>query len=163
MINCGRGWIKERTIGDKTLKFNWKIFTVALTFSFVVGALSHRMLYLGVLHLSSQMFDWLWSLIGVGSFIISPLLLFASFYLIGRNIDLASDFLSVLVPLFIGSWAGQLIGRLGISWYIIVSQGWESAPSTLFGLLWVSFTMAFSFEFFVGFTALATAYIVKKR
>ena len=136
-------------------------------FSFVVGALSHRMFYLGLLHLSPQMYNWLWSLIGVGSFIISPLLLFTSFYLIGRNIDLASDFLSVLVPLFIGSWAGQLIGRLGISWYIFVSLGWESAPSTLLSTLlkylWVGFTMAFSFEFFVGFTALATAYIVKKR
>ena len=145
------------------MKFNWTVFTVALIFSFVVNALSHSYFYLGTLHLSPQTFNWLWRLITVGSFIISPLLLFASFYLIGRNIDLASDFLSVLVPLFIGSWAGQLIGRLGISWYIIVSQGWESAPSTLFGLLWVSFTMAFSFEFFVGFTALATAYIVKKR
>ena len=163
MINCGRGWIRECTRGDKTLKFNWTVFTVALIFSFVVGALSHRMFYLGQLHLSPQMYNWLWSLIGVGSFIISPLLLFASFYLIGRNIDLASDFLSVLVPLLIGSWAGQLIGRLGISWYIIVSLGWESAPSTLFEYLWVGFTMAFSFEFFVGFTALATAYIVKKR
>ncbi|MDH5793903.1 MAG: hypothetical protein OEZ18_05010 [Candidatus Bathyarchaeota archaeon] len=145
------------------MKFNWTVFTVALIFSFVVNALSHSYFYLGTLHLSPQTFNWLWRLITVGSFIISPLLLFASFYLIGRNIDLASDFLSVLVPLFIGSWAGQLIGRLGILWYIIVSLGWESAPSTLFGFLWVGFTMAFSFEFFVGFTALATAYIVKKR
>ena len=145
------------------MKFNWKVFTVALIFSFVVGALSHSYFYLGTLHLSLQTFNGLWRLITVGSFIISPLLLFASFYLIGRNIDLASDFPSVLVPLFIGSWAGQLIGGLGISWYIIVSLGWGSAPSTLFGVLWVGFTIAFSFEFFVGFTALATAYIVKKR
>lgn len=145
------------------MKFNWTVFTVALIFSFVVGALSHSLFYLGLLHLSPQMFDWLWSLIKVGSFIISPLLLFTSFYLIGRNIDLASDFLSVLVPLFIGSWAGQLIGRLLIFWYIYVSQGWESAPSTLLQYLWAGFTMAFSLEFFVGFTALAMAYIVKKR
>ena len=145
------------------MKINWTVFTVALIFSFVVGALSHSYFYLGSLHLSPQTFNWLWSLITVGSFIISPFLLFASFYLIGRNIDLASDFPSVLVPLFIGSWAGKLIGRLGISWYIIVSQGWESAPSTLLGFLWAGFTMAFSFEFFVGFTALAMAYIVKKR
>jgi len=149
------------------LKFNWTIFTVALIFSFVVGALSHGMFYLGQLHLSPQMFDWLWSLIGVGSFIISPLLLFTSFYLMGRNIDLASDFLPVVLPLFLGSWAGQLIGGLGILWYISLSLGWEYAPSTLLStllrVLWAGFTIAFSFEFFVGFTALATAYIVKKR
>jgi hypothetical protein len=145
------------------LKFNWKVFTVALTFSFVVNALLHSYFYLVTLHLSPQTFNWLWSLIEVGKFIISPVLLFASFYLIGRNIDLASDFLSVLVPLFIGSWAGQLIGGVGISWYIMVSLGWGSTPSTLFGALLVGFTIAFSFEFFVGFTALATAYIVKKR
>ncbi len=145
------------------MKFNWKVFTVALIFSLVVGVLSHSFLYLVLLHLSQQMLDWLYYPITAISFIISPLLLFTSFYLIGRKIDLASDFLSVLVPLFTGSWAGQLIGGLGIHWYIIVSQGWESSPSTLSGVLWVGFISAFSPEFFVGFTALAMAYIVKKR
>ncbi len=155
--------MKECPRGDKTLKINWKVFTVAFIFSFVAGALPHSYFYLASLHLSPQTFNWLWSLIEVGMFIISPLLLFASFYLIGRNIDLASDFLSVVVPLFIGSWAGQLIGRLGTSWYISVSLGWESAPSTLVGFAWAALHEAFSFEFFVGFTALAMAYIVKKR
>lgn len=118
--------------------------------------------YLGSLNLSSQMFDWLWSLVRVGSFIISPFLLFASFYHIGRNIDLASDFLSVLVSLFIGSWVGQLIGGLLIFQYISQAS-FGSAPYTLLQYLWAVVYSGFSLEFFVGFTALAMAYIVKKR
>jgi hypothetical protein len=147
-----------------TVKFNWKVFAVALMFSFVIGALSsgNSFLYLIWLKVSSQMFDWLSFLFRVGSFIISPLLLFASFYLMGRNIDLASDFLSVLLSLFIGSWVGQLIGGLPIFWY--VSQAlFASASYTLLPYLWAVFCFAFSLEFFVGFTALAMAYIVKKR
>ncbi len=144
------------------MKLNWTVFAVALMFSFVVGALSHSLLYLYSLNLSPQTVDWLLSLIEAGRFIISPFLLFASFYLIGRNIDLASDFLSVLVPLFIGSWAGQLIGGLLI--FLYISQAlFGSASYTLLQYLWAVFYSAFSLEFFVGFTALAVAYIVKKR
>lgn len=96
----------------------------------------------------------------VVSFILSPLLLFASFYLIGRNIDLASDFLSVLVSLFIGSLAGRLIG------YFFLYADSYAAPSSFLEFLWLGLELlyvAFSLEFFVGFTALAMAYIVKKR
>jgi hypothetical protein len=107
------------------------------------------------------MFDWLFSLIEAGRFIISPFLLFACFYFIGGNIDLASDFLSVLLSLFIGSWTGQLIGGLLIFCYI--SQAlFGSAPYTMWQYLWAVFHSAFSLEFFVGFTALAMAYIMRK-
>jgi hypothetical protein len=96
----------------------------------------------------------------VVSFILSPLLLFASFYFIGRNIDLASDFLSVLVSLFVGSLAGRSIG------YFSLYADSYVVPSSFLEFLWLGLELlciAFSLEFFVGFTALAMAYIVKKR
>jgi hypothetical protein len=103
------------------------------------------------------MLVWLMPLFEVGSFIISPFLLFVSFYLIGRNIDLVSDFRSVIVFLFIGSWAGQLIGSLFLFLYTF------PAVYALWQYLWTVVYYAFSLEFFVGFTALAVAYVMKKR
>jgi hypothetical protein len=106
----------------------------------------------------------MWDLIvfstNVISFIISPLLLFASFYLIGRNIDLTSDFPLILVPLFVGNLAGRLVG------YFFLYAGSYTVPSDLLQFLWFCLSLlhiAFSLEFFVGFTALAIAYVMKKR
>jgi hypothetical protein len=150
------------------VKFNWTVFAVALAFSLVVSVLSNSSIYLDrTLNLSSQMFIWLLFFINVFSFIVSPLLLFASFYFIGRNIDLASNFLSVFLALFLGSWAGHLIGYFSLTlWYMSVYASGYSPPYTLFQFLWlgwISFNMAFSIEFFAGFAALSIAYLVKKR
>jgi hypothetical protein len=144
------------------MKFNWKVFAVAFMFSFVVRALLYSFSYL-LLHISGpQMSVWLVPLFEVGTFIISPFLLFASFYLIGRKIDLVSNFPSVLVSLFIGSWIGQLIGSLLL--FLNTSTGSiESAAYVLWQYLWVVVYSMFSTEFFVGFTALSVAYIIKKR
>jgi hypothetical protein len=144
------------------MKFNWKVFAVALMFSFVVSALSQSSSYLLLLsaRVLGPQIGWLWPLVKVGSFIISPFLLFASFYLIGRNIDLVSDFPSVIVSLFIGSWAGQLIGSLLLFLYTPQALS-GSASYVLWQYLWTVVYSLFSFEFFVGFTALAVAYIIK--
>jgi hypothetical protein len=93
-------------------------------------------------------------------FILCPLLLFVSFYIIGRTIDLASDFPSILLCLFVGSLAGHLIG------YFSLNVGSYTPPSSHLELLWFALDllyMAFSLEFFAGFTALTISYITKKR
>jgi hypothetical protein len=141
------------------MKFNWTVFTVAFAFSFVIPALSYISTFL-TRTLNHEMWDLLFFSTHAVSFILSPLLLFASFYLIGRNIDLASDFPSVLVSLFVGNLAGCLIA------YFSLYVGSYVASSSFLEFLWLSLEllyMAFSLEFFVGFTALAMAYIVKKR
>lgn len=168
MVDCRRGRMKECARGGDTVKFNLIVFGVAFAFSFVVDAISNSSILVDrVLSLSSEKFVWAVYFINVVSFIVSPFLLFASFYLIGRDIDLASDFLSVLVPLFLGSWAGHLIGYFSLAFcYMSLYAGPYFAPTALLQFLWTGwtgFTMAFSLEFFVGFTALAIAYIVKKR
>jgi hypothetical protein len=141
------------------MKLNWKVFAVAFVFSFVITVPSYASTIL-IRTLNHEMWDLVVFSTDVISFILSPLLLFASFYLIGRNIDLVSDFPSVLVPLFVASLAGRLVG------YLSLYAGSYSAPSTLLEFLWCGLSLlrtAFSLEFFVGFTALAVAYIVKKR
>jgi hypothetical protein len=143
------------------MKVNLKVFLVAFVFSFIVNIPSYASTLL-IRTLNPGMWNLIFFSTNVISFILSPLLLFVSFYLIGRNIELASDFPSVLVSLFIGSWVGQLIGGLLIFWCVSIAL-FASTSYILLQCLWGVFSFAFSFEFFVGFTALAMAYIVKKR
>jgi hypothetical protein len=141
------------------MKLNWKIFVAAFVFSFVIPILSYASTFL-IRTLDHEMWDLVAFSTGAISFIVSPLLLFASFYWIGRNIDLVSEFPSVLVSLFVGSLAGRSVS------YFSLYAGSYSAPSTLLQLLWFGLSLlrtAFSLEFFAGFTALAVAYIRKKR
>ena len=145
------------------MKPNWKVFLVAFALSFVLRAVLPSISSNLTRMLDHEMWDSVLFSTHVVSFVLSPLLLFASFYLIGRNIDLASDFLSVLVSLFVGCFAGRFIGFLVLS---EVSNVLPPAPYTLLLFFEYGFDyliMAFSLEFFVGFTAIAMAYIVKKE
>ncbi len=141
------------------MKFNWTVFVVAFVFSFVILVPSYTSTFL-IRTLNHEMWDLVVFSTNMISFILSPLLLFASFYLIGRNIDLTSDFPLILVPLFIGNLTGRLVG------YFFPYASSYTVPSDLLQFLWFSLSLlqiAFSLEFFVGFTALAIAYVMKKR
>jgi len=148
------------------MKFKWKIFVVAFLFSFVIGALPNVSQFLFQMFHSSlaEVFEWIMFALNVVSFFVSPLLLFASFYYMGRKIDLAAEFLSVVVSLFLGSWFGHLIGYFPLEFIRIFQNGGTFIGWT-WGLwfLWYAFSKAFSLEFFAGFAALSMAYIVRKR
>jgi len=146
------------------MEFRWKIFAVAFLFSFVVGALSNVSSFLfRSVDLTPEVYGWITFAISVTSFFVSPVLLFASLYLMGRKIDLAMEFQSVVVPLFIGSWAGHLIGYFPFQLLYIARQGGTFTGPWVFWFLWYAFMTAFSLEFFAGFAALSMAYIAKKR
>jgi hypothetical protein len=83
-------------------------------FSMVIGFLTRIFPYLvSMLNLALVISEVYW-LNTVTRFVISPFLLFASFYLVGRNINLKTEFPSILVPLFFGSWIGHLISILSL-------------------------------------------------
>ena len=144
------------------MRFNWKVFVVAFVFSLVIGVLSIIFGYLvQALNLRPEMLSGVWYFISVTRFVISPFLLFASFYLIGRNLDLRAEFPSVLLPLFFGSWVGHLIGFYPLAlWdnplYIVNVE-------SLLSFIWYGISSALSFEFFVEFSALSMAYLLKTR
>jgi len=145
--------------------FNWKVFLVALPFSLAIGVFSNIFIYLVRLDLEPVLYSWVMLSIDVVRFFVSPLVLFASFYLLGRNIDLIAEFPSILVPLFLGSWIGHLIGYFSLV-FLCISLYAETLNFTSWNYLyysWAAVSKALSLEFFVGFTALATSYIVKKR
>jgi len=148
------------------MRFEWVVFLVALGFSLVVGALQNSYLFWQrVLYVPLEMTVWVFFFVGVVSFFVSPLVLFASFYLIGRKIDFSSGFQSVIVPLFLGNWAGHLIAYFSFRlWYSSLYAGqyfWE--PYFFSEIVWVVVSYALSLEFFVGLSALAIAHIVKRR
>jgi hypothetical protein len=132
---------------------------VAFAFSSVIPVLSYISTVL-IKTLNHEMWNFVFFSTRAVSFILSPLLLFASFYLIGRNVNLTLNFPSILASLFVGNLAGRSVV------YLSLYGGSYVASSSFFDFLWLSIEllyMAFSLEFFVGFTALSMAYILKKR
>jgi hypothetical protein len=99
----------------------------------------------------------------MATFLVSPLLFFAVFYIIGHKMDLVAEFLSVVVPLFLGSWAGHLIGYFPLQFIHITLYGTTINWSWILWSFWYVFRTALSLEFFGGFTALSIAYITRKR
>lgn len=148
------------------VRFEWVVFYVAFGFSLVVGALTDSYLFFDrVLNLTPEMGFVAFQLaIGV-RFLVSPLALFASFYIIGRSIDFGAGFQSVIVSLFLGNWAGHLIAYFSYRlWFSSPSGGsylWE--PYLLPEIIWSVISFALSLEFFVGLSAISIAYIVKRR
>lgn len=135
-----------------------------LPFSLVIGVFLNVHLYLLRLHLETVLYSYVMWSIDVVSFFISPLVLFASFYLMGRNIDLIAEFPSILVSLFLGSWIGHLIGYF--SSVLLYISLYADLHFSSFGYLyyfWAAVSNALSLNFFVGFAALSISYIVKKR
>lgn len=153
----------------RVLRLNWRIFFVALIFSLIIGVLGNVSVVLfWVFAPDAQAIAFMSLGLNVVSFFISPLLLFAVFYFIGGRIDLVFEFLSVVMSLFLGSLAGHLIGYFPLQLFYVI--GYDSTFASqgflfvnILWMLWYAFRIAVSAEFFVGFTALSIAYIMKKR
>jgi len=146
------------------MEFKWRFFTVAFVISLAVGALSNVSPFLfRMLDLTPESYAWTAFIIGVASFFVSPGLFFAAFYLMGRKTDLVVEFLSIVVPLFLGSWIGHLVGYFPLQFIYVVQHGNTFVGPWVLWFLWYVFSAAFSREFFVGFAALSMAYIVAKR
>lgn len=151
------------------MQLNSKIFFVALIFSLTIGVLGNASVILFRIFAPDSQTIFLTSLgLNVISFCVSPLLLFAVFYFMGRKMNIVFEFLSVVTSLFLGSFVGHLIGYgLPLLLYIVGYDSTFASQGFLFvsilSMLWYAFRIAFSTEFFVGFTALSIAHIMKKR
>jgi len=144
--------------------FNWKVFFVVLQFSLIIGVFLNIHLYLLHLDLGPELYSYVMWSIDVVRFVISPLALFASFYIMGRNIDLIAEFPSILMSLFLGSWIGHLTGYFSsILLYIALYADVHFSSLSYLYYFWIAVSNALSLNFFVGFAALSIYYIVKKR
>jgi hypothetical protein len=146
-----------------SMKFMWKIFLVTFLFSLAVAILSnsYKILILTIRNLSAYDYGALLFLLSVVSFFISPALFFGVLYLIGRNLDFATEFMSVVISLFLGCWLGHLVGFFTIEFVYITNYDSALSISQLLYYFWYIFPFAFSSEFFIGFTAVSMAHIKK--
>jgi len=146
------------------MSFNWKIFVVAFVFSLATGILSNVSQYLfQMFDFSPEGYVWVSFSLNVAMFFVSPALLFAFLYVIGGKTDLAAEFKSVGVSLFLGSWIGHLIGYFPLQFVFIAQYGGSFVGPVGLWFLWYGFRTAFSMEFFVGFAAFSMAYIARKH
>jgi hypothetical protein len=142
---------------------------VAFAFSLAKGILGNSsFLLFQMFNLEPLASSWVSLALTVLSSLVSPLLLFGVFYFMGKKIDLVAEFLSVVVPLFLGSLIGHLAGYFPLQILYILQFGGslDLAASLFLNVLWIAwyvFWIAFSLEFFVAFTALSMSYIVEKR
>jgi len=144
------------------MEFKLRIFVIAFVLSFATGALSTANLFLPRT-LRPDVFGLAWFILKVVEFFLNPVLVFVSFYLLGRKIDLVAEFMSVLLSLFLGSWFGHMTGYFSLQFTFITWYGGTFVVPTVLWVVWYAFTLAFSLEFFVGFTAFSMVYIVRKR
>lgn len=145
------------------VKFEWVIFWAAFGFSLVVQVLQNSYVIVqDVFRLSTEMA--VWTVLTV-RFFVSPLVLFASFYLIGRNIDFGVRFQPVLASLFFGNWAGHLTAYFSFTLWSLSRVGFSfySWSPRLFQYVLEVVLSALSSEFFVGLSAISIAYIVNRR
>lgn len=153
-----------------TLKINLPVLFVAFLFSLAVGVLKDPIIEY-VLDQSTKFGQWnaisgfIPSIQGLIILCVSPLLLFVFFYYLGKRIDLTTDFLPVVGPLFFACWIGHSVA------YLIMRLLYPGAP--LFLLItstdYINATVqvvvfnAFSIEFFAALSALCVAHFLKPK
>ena len=140
---------------------NRKVFITALLFGLVVGAIDGYRVQLPLMLLHRQNVPFAkvgtyLSVLSMVSDLLIPTLMFASLYLLGKGIDLRDTYGRVSASLLIGSVLGGFSGF--VSGYLITPYGWENWTSG-FAIASTRSLLHMIRLFFLGFTALALAYL----
>ncbi|PVX24732.1 MAG: hypothetical protein CW691_06735 [Candidatus Bathyarchaeum sp.] len=152
------------------MKFNLPVFFVAFLFSLAVGVIKDPIIEY-VLQQSTTFGQWvafsdyLSSVHGLIILCVSPLLVFVFFYYLGKRIDLTTDFLPVVGPLFFASWIGHSVA------YLVMRLLYPGAPLFLLitsadyinATIQVVIFNAFSIEFFAALSALCIAHFLNQK
>jgi len=152
------------------LKFNLPVFSVAFLFSLAVGVLKDPIIEYVIEQSTmfgqwSSLSDYVSSIHALIILCVSPLLLFVFFYYLGKRINLTTDFLPVVVPLFFASWIGHSVA------YLVMRLLYPGAPLFLLvttvdyinAIFQVVIFNAFSIEFFVALCALSVAHFLNQK
>jgi hypothetical protein len=144
------------------MKIYYRTLLIALAFSFAIGILSHVTTFLTRLYPYPNDYQAIatnslyFSIIGM---IISPVLLFVTFYYIGKKPETIGEFYSQLLSFFIGNLIGFALGNFLGTFLTVIEMPFEYVAY----LFLFSFAGSpFSSSFFVGFSALAISYIIRK-
>jgi hypothetical protein len=144
------------------MKIYYRTLLIALAFSFAIGILSHGAMFLTRLYPYPNDYQAIatnslfLSIIGM---IISPVLLFVTFYFIGKKPETIGEFYSHLLSFFVGNLIGFAVGNFLGTFLTVVEMPFEYV---VYMLLFSFVGSPFSSSFFVGFSALAIGYIIRK-
>ena len=143
------------------MNFNWKIFGGVFVFSLIQGFLYVYSQYL-VVHSNINNFqaitNWLNFLDGFITF--APLVLFMTFYWLGKRTNIVTNLKAVLISLLAGSVVGYFIG-LGPYAFLLLPQGGVNL-AVLYSLVLHAVLSIFWMSFCVGLAALSVGYVINK-
>lgn len=145
------------------MKIKAKVLIVAFTFAFIIGVLSESIQYMGMLHTTVDSLVAINTIVSTIREIVSPLLLFITFYFMGKKAETINDLYSNLFSFFLGNWIGLTIGHSITLAVVLTAFSNVSAVGIGFTILgWLGSSL-FSYSFFVGCSALAISYIVNRK
>jgi hypothetical protein len=143
------------------MKIYYRTFLIALAFSVLVGIFSHASILLASLNPDDfQPMAMNSIFLGIIAPIISPVLLFVTFYFIGKKPETIGELYSHLLSFFVGNLIGLAVGNFLGTYLTVIGMPFEYV-AYLFLFSFVG--SPFSSSFFVGFSALAISYIIKKN
>jgi len=144
------------------VNFNWRIFVGVLVFSLIMGFLYGYLQYVEV-HFNPSSAQTLVNSLNIidGIITVVPLVLFVSFYFLGKRTDIVTNLKAVLISLLAGSVVGYFIG-FGPFAHLYITPGgpnmnilYSFVLSGSLSIFWVSFC--------VGLAALSVGYIANKN
>ncbi len=144
------------------MNFNWRIFGGVLVFSLIIGFLFGYSQYLEV-HSNASGFqaltNWLKFLDGVITVV--PLILFITFYWLGKRTNVVTNLKAVLISLLLGSVVGYFIGFGPFANLFITPGG--SNMNILYSFVLQGALSIFWMSFCVGLAGLAVGYALNKN
>lgn len=144
------------------MRIDVKVLVISFVFSLIVGILAEISINLDLFVISQTGFYFWLNVLGVASFVINPLLAFVAFYFAGGKIDIETNFVSVLVSLFLGILVGFWIGFLPEIYFSLNYCGGIDRIALLIQIDQYSYYGSFLLLFFVAFSALCFQYFFRK-
>ena len=146
------------------MKIHPRVLIIAFALSTVIGALSNTYFYLASIFYTEPYESSAANFtVNMLSLLVNPLLIFVISYFIGKRIKTNVELYSSILSLFLGNAIGLTFGHFVT---IIVAQDlFHLYPSLVDGrsVLAIFASSLFPPSFFVGFSALALGYIIKKK
>ncbi len=145
------------------MKIKAKVLIAAFIFAFILGVLSESAQYLAMLHMTIYSQAAINVVVSIVSAIVNPLLLFITFYFMGKKTETINDFYSYLFSFFLGNWIGLTLGHSITLAVVLTAFSSVSAVGIGFTILAWLWSSLLSYSFFVGCSALAIGCIVSKK
>jgi hypothetical protein len=140
------------------MKSYWAIFAVAFVTSIIIVPLYRAFI-------ASILGEWglfVFYIVASICFVIYPILVFTVFYFLGKRINLSLELRPILIALFVGAFAGRLVGSCAEVFWLNPLRN-VTFGGALISVAYVSVFAGFFGEAFVALAGLFIANLKKNR